>query len=50
MILMKDGKVAFGGKTEDVLNADNLRYLYDMDFELLPPTGKAISYIVPRYK
>ena len=50
LILMKEGQVAFGGKTKDVLNADNLRYLYDMDFELLPLTGKAISYIMPRYK
>ena len=50
LIFMKDGKVAFVGKTEEVLSTDSLKYLYDMDFELLDFPGRAVPYIVPMYK
>ncbi len=50
LILMKEGQVVFSGKTQEVLNADSLKYLYDMDFELLPMSEREIPYIMPRYK
>lgn len=47
IIMMKEGRIHSNGVTEDVLTRENLREVYDVDFEILnhPRTGK--KYFVP---
>ncbi len=47
LILMKEGKVYAEGKTEEILTEENLKYLYDIEFEFINVEGRRCPYIVP---
>lgn len=49
IVLMKDGKVVVQGTTKQVLTPANLEELYAMKFEVVEPSGKGRTYLVPHY-
>lgn len=49
IIFMKDGKIFKEGKKEDVLNKENLRELYDMDFDFIERDEGDFPLVVPTY-
>ncbi len=49
LVLMKDGKVYKSGKTEEMLNKENLTYLYDMEFDFFQVEENQLPYVLPKY-
>ncbi len=49
LILMKNGKVLEEGTVHELLNEDNLKKLYDMDFDFIDVEGRKHPYVIPRY-
>ncbi len=47
LILMKEGKVYKEGKVAEVLTKENLKYLYDMNFQFVKVDERKHPYIIP---
>ena len=47
ILLMKDGKVFKSGITKDVLTKENLKAVYEMDFDFVANNERETEYIVP---
>lgn len=50
IILMKDGAVYKDGTTAEVLTKENLKAVYEMDFDFIRGRDRKISYIAPRFE
>ena len=50
IILMKDGKVYRHGTVEDVLTKENLKSVYEMEFDFIMDDSGKRPYIVPLYE
>jgi iron complex transport system ATP-binding protein len=49
IILMKNGEIFAQGDTEEILTVQNLKEVYDMDFEFVNGNGASGKYIAVRY-
>ncbi|MBE5953873.1 MAG: ABC transporter ATP-binding protein [Lachnospiraceae bacterium] len=49
LVFMKEGKVFKEGTVEELLTPENLKELYDMEFEFVNVEGRERPYVVPRY-
>jgi ABC-type enterochelin transport system ATPase subunit len=46
---MKNGEIFAQGDTEEILTVQNLKEVYDMDFEFVNGNGASGKYIAVRY-
>ena len=49
LVFMKEGRVFKEGTVEELLTSENLRELYDMEFEFVNVEGRDRPYVVPQY-
>lgn len=50
LVFMKNGRVFRNGTVEELLTPENLKELYDMEFEFINVEGRNRPYVVPKYE
>lgn len=50
LVFMKNGRVFKEGTVEELLTPENLKELYDMEFEFINVEGRNRPYVVPKYE